>query len=242
MLPLAHRVTVALDRRSVSATIIAHSNQPNHMPRSVEKIPKLRSRGRENRRKLLREAQRLMLEHPDADSVKFSDVFEAAGVSRGSAYRIYDGIDDLMQDIGMDWVVNLAAYLRGSYPESRRENWPALCNFVIRRGAEYWTATADTLRLLPRLRTSGPESYRLAVTTIGDCVGEIFDRYFVMPEIPEWHDKLSFFTEICDITFADSVRNEGYISEQRIIEAEALARTYLAFFLPVDLPEQRQAS
>ncbi|NNF40754.1 MAG: TetR/AcrR family transcriptional regulator [Woeseiaceae bacterium] len=212
------------------------------MVRSVKKIPKLRSRGRENRRKLLREAQRLMLQQPDASSVKFSDVFEAAGVSRGSAYRIYDGIEDLLQDIATDWVVNMAAYLRGSRPEIRPATWAELSNFLVRRGAEYWVATEGTLRLLPRLRNASPGSYRLALEAMGLCVGDIFERYFTMPEIPLWPEKLSFYIQLCDITFADSMRTEGRVSEQRIVEAETLMHTYLAFFLPVDLPKKRQAS
>jgi AcrR family transcriptional regulator len=57
--------------------------------RSDQRIPKLRSRGRANRKKLLAVAQRLIEEHPGRP-VRFSDVFEAANVSRGSAYRIYD--------------------------------------------------------------------------------------------------------------------------------------------------------
>ena len=63
-----------------------------------------------------------------------------------------------------------------------------------------------------------------------------FNRYFVVPEIPGWLTKLSFFTQICDLTFADAVRNDGYISEERRIEAENLCRTYLAFHLPARLP------
>lgn len=212
------------------------------MSRSVRKIPNLRARGRENRRRLLREAQRLMLLQPDVDSVKFSDIFEAAGVSRGSAYRIYDGIDDLLQDIATDWVVNFVVFLESSRPESHPKNWSELGNFMVRCGAEYWTATADTLRLLPRLRTSGPESYRLAVQTVGKGVQDVFEHYFEMPDIPNWPQKVGFFVELCDLTFADSIRTEGVISEQRLIEAETLAHTYLAFFLPVDLPRRRQAS
>jgi AcrR family transcriptional regulator len=212
------------------------------MTRSVKKIPTLRARGRENRRKLLREAQRLMLERPGVDSVKFSDVFEAAGVSRGSAYRIYDGIDDLLHDIATDWVLSFVDELRGSDPEIQPENWAQLSDFVIRCGAEYWIATADTLRLLPRLRTSGPESYRLAVATVSRCVFDFFNRYFVMPDATNWPQKLGFFTEVCDLVFADAVRTEGRISDQRVIEAQILCRTYLALHLPADLPLHKQVS
>ncbi len=69
-----------------------------------------------------------------------------------------------------------------------------------------------------------------------DGFAVLFDRYFAVPEIPDWLSKLSFFTQICDITFADAVRREGYVSEQRQTEAEALCRTYLSFHLPAWLP------
>lgn len=211
------------------------------MTRSRNKIPKLRTRGRENRRKLLREAQRLMLEQPSV-VLKFSDVFEAAGISRGSAYRIYNGIDDLFQDIVTEWVTNFVDYIRSGDPDVRPDNWEQLSDFLVRRGAAYWAATADTLRLLPRLRANEPGSYRAAVKAMSQCMEDTFDRYFIMPDVPHWAHKLAFFAEICDVTFADAVRTEGRISEARIVEAETLARTYLAFHLPARLPLQQKAS
>lgn len=209
------------------------------MNRSAKRIPKLRTRGRENRRKLLREAQRLILEH-DGESLKFSDVFEAAGVSRGSAYRIYIGIDDLFQDVATEWVSNFVDSLRTADPDRQPENWAELSDFIVRRGAAYWAATTDTLRVLPRIRSGEPASYRLAVRAMSQCIAEIFERYFEVPEVPDWSHKLGFFTEICDITFADAMRSEGRISEQRLTEAETLCRTYLAFHLPGRLPQKVQ--
>lgn len=212
------------------------------MSRSVDKIPKLRARGRENRRKLLREAQRLMLEHRGEEALKFSDVFESAGVSRGSAYRIYDGIEDLFRDIATEWVTNFVDFMQGSDPDTRPQHWPELSDFIVRLGAMYWAATAETLRLLPRLRASQPDSYRLAVQAMSQVLVDLFDRYFIVPEIPHWSHKLGFMTELCDVAFADAVRTEGYISEERLKEASALGETYLSFHLPADLPARRVAS
>lgn len=212
------------------------------MNRSVDKIPKLRARGRENRRKLLREAQRLMLEQNSEDTLKFSDIFAAAGISRGSAYRIYDSIEDLFRDIATEWVTNFVAFMQGSYPDTKPEHWPELSGFVVRRGALYWSATAETLRLLPRLRASQPDSYRLAVKAMSQVLVELFDRYFIVPQIPHWSHKLGFLTELCDVTFADAVRTEGFISEERLKEASAVGETYLSFYLPADLPARRVAS
>ena len=211
------------------------------MTRSIKKVPKLRSRGRENRRKLLREAQRLMLAQQSHDSLKFSDVFEAAGVSRGSAYRIYDGIDDLFHDIVTEWVRNFVDFLRSSEPNRQPENWVELSDYIVRRGAEYWAATSDALRILPRLRNRQPQSYRLAVQAMSQVLVDMFDRYFVMREVPHWSHKLGFLTELCDVTFADAIRTEGRISEQRIIEAATIGRTYLEFHLPPDLPVRQKA-
>ncbi len=210
------------------------------MSRSTQRIPKLRTRGRENRRKLLREAQRLMLENNGAP-LKFSDVFEAAGVSRGSAYRIYIGIDDLLQDIATAWVNDFVEHLGKFEPDTYPDSWEQLSDNVIRSGAEYWDRTSDTLRLLPRIRSREPEGYRKAVQAMSQCLVDIFDRFFVVPEIAHWSHKLGFYTEICDMVFADAVRTKGHISDQRLDEAICLCRTYLGFHLPEQLQARRHA-
>ncbi len=181
-----------------------------------------------------------MLENNGAP-LKFSDVFEAAGVSRGSAYRIYIGIDDLLQDIATAWVNDFVEHLGKFDPENEPESWAHLSDSVIRTGAEYWDRTSDTLRLLPRIRSREPASYRKAVQAMSQCLVDIFDRYFVVPEIPHWSHKLGFYTEICDMTFADAVRTEGHISDERLDEAMMLCRTYLGIHLPGQLPARRQA-
>lgn len=210
------------------------------MSRSEQRIPKLRTRGRENRRRLLAEAERLLLES-DGSPLRFSDVFEAAGVSRGSAYRIYIGIDDLLQDLATEWISNFVDYLKNSDPGESPETWAQLSDFIVRRAADYWAETADTMRVLPRVRSSAPSSYNSAVRAMTNCLSEIFNRYFVVPEIPGWYSKMAFYTQICDIAFADAVRGEGRISEQRVTEAATLARTYLAFYLPTWLPARDEA-
>ena len=210
------------------------------MNRSEERIPKLRSRGKANRRKLLAEAERLLLAN-NGSPLKFSDVFEAAGVSRGSAYRIYIGIDDLLQDLATEWINNFVDFLDSSDPGVQPENWEQLSDFIVRQGATYWRDTSDTMRVLPRVRPGEPTSYNSAVRSMSSCLSDIFNRHFVIPEIDGWLGKLAFFTQICDITFADAVRSDGHISEQRLTEAETLCRTYLALHLPPWLPTRDRA-
>lgn len=205
------------------------------MNRSEQRIPKLRTRGRQNRRKLLAEAERLLLASNGAP-LKFSDVFEAAGVSRGSAYRIYIGVEDLLQDLATEWVSNFVAFLESSDPHTPPQTWTELSDFLVRRGARYWTETADTVRLLPRIRSNTPSSYSSAVQAMADCLAQIFDRYFIMPDVPDWHAKMAFFAKLCEVAFAAGVREGGHISEQRIVEAETLCRTYLGMYVPETVP------
>lgn len=205
------------------------------MNRSEERIPKLRTRGRANRRKLLRQAERLLAENPGAE-LRFSDVFQSAGVSRGSAYRIYIGADDLMQDLASEWINNFVDYLSDVNPEHTPETWQQLSDFIVEKGAGYWTQTANTLRVMPRVRSDAPASYKQALRELSYCLEALFARFFAMPEIENWRGKLSFYTQLCDAVFSDAVRHDDRITPERRREAQILCRTYLSFHVPEWVP------
>lgn len=205
------------------------------MSRSEKRIPRLRSRGRANREKLLREAERLLATN-NGKSLRFSDVFESAGVSRGSAYRIYNGIDDLMQDLAGEWVSNFISYLSDIEPPEQPENWTVLSDFIVERGAAYWAETKTTLKVMPRIRSNSPSSYKSAVSDLSECLARLFEIHFEMPIVPRWKYRLAFYTQLCDINFSDAVRADGYINDERLAQAQTLCRTYLSFHLPEQVP------
>jgi len=210
------------------------------MNRSEQRIPKLRTRGRENRRKLLKTAEKL-LAASHGEALRFSDVFDTAAVSRGSAYRIYIGIDDLMQDLASEWIDNLVAFLSEVRLEHTPDNWQQLSDFIIEKGADYWAQTADTLRVMPRVRSNAPESYKDSLRELSHCLANLFDRFFYMPEVRSWTGKLSFYTQLCDAIFSDAVRVDNRITVERMTEAQTLCRTYLSFHLPEWIPARRGA-
>ncbi len=215
------------------------SNRANS--RSDRRIPKLRTRGRANRQKLLVEAQRLIKAnggHP----LRFSDVFESAGVSRGSAYRIYNGIDDLMQDLASAWISNFVAYVRELDRIEQPETWAELSDHLVAHVAAYWVETADILRALPRVRSNVPESYGAAVKDLTKAFASVFDQYFEIPKIPDWLSTLAMYTSLGDTIFSDAVLREGRISEQRLAEAQKILETYLSFYLPTWLPARGTTS
>jgi len=207
--------------------------------RSEDRIPKLRTRGRANRRKLLREAERLLLAEHHGEPLRFSDVFESAGVSRGSAYRIYIGIDDLMQDLATEWITNAVTFLNEVRPDQPPQTWQELSDFIIEKGRDYWAETAETLRVMPRLRSNAPETHKTALREFSRCLAAVFDRFFVIPEIENWAGKLSFYLQLCDVVFSDSVRIDDRVTDERVAEAQAICKTYLALHLPDRVPTRQ---
>ena len=213
----------------------------NGETRSGRRIPKLRTRGRANRERLLTEAQKLIEEHGGKPE-RFSDVFEAAGVSRGSAYRIYDDIDDLMQDLSGTWINKFTSYIRNVDPESTAETWQELSDQMVASGGAYWVKTTRTLRVIPRVRVNAPESYRVAVRQMTRTVAEMFESRFIVPEIENWHDVINMYVQIGDMLFSDGVRRDGHVSHKCLGETQTMLKTYLSLHLPAWLPVREQAN
>jgi AcrR family transcriptional regulator len=208
--------------------------------RSDKRIPKLRTRGRANRQKLLAEAERMM-EKTGGQPVRFSDIFEAAGVSRGSAYRIYNGVDDLMQDLASEWINNFVVYLKEADIGIHADSWTALSDKVVQTSAAYWFETEETLRVLPRVRSNVPESYKSAVKDLTRAVADVLEQHFVVPEIPDWLAVVGMWVQLADTVFTDAVRREGRISESRLAEAQKICSTYLSIYLPAWLPSREDS-
>ena len=203
--------------------------------RSDTRIPKLRTRGRANRQKMLDVAERMM-EETGGRPIRFSDIFEAAKVSRGSAYRIYNGIDDLMQDLTSARINNFVSYISHADAGSGISTWVQLSDRILESTAAYWRNTEETLRVLPRVRSNVPENYKQATKDVNYAVADIFERYFVVPAISDWIAVIGMYTQIGDVVFSDAVRRDGHISASRLLEAQKLCSTYLSMYLPPSLP------
>jgi AcrR family transcriptional regulator len=209
--------------------------------RSDTRIPKLRTRGRANRQKMLAAAEHMM-EETGGQPIRFSDIFDAAKVSRGSAYRIYNGIDDLMQDLASYWINNFVSYISAAEAGTGISTWVQLSDRILESTAAYWADTEETLRVLPRVRSNVPESYRQAAKDMNHAVADIFERYFHIPDVPDWLAVVGMYTQIGDVVFSDAVRREGHISESRLLEAQKLCSTYLSLHLPPSLPARTSGS
>jgi len=190
---------------------------------------------------MLDEAERL-LEEAGGQPMRFSDIFEAAKVSRGSAYRIYNGIDDLMQDLASARINNFVSYISNVDAGYGISTWVQLSDRILESTAVYWRNTEETLRVLPRVRSNVPASYKQAAKDMNNAVAEIFERHFIVPVIPHWFSVIGMYTQIGDVVFSDAVRRDGHISASRLLEAQTLCSTYLSMHLPPSLPARASVS
>ncbi len=209
-------------------------------PRSGDRIPKLRTRGRANRQKLLDVAQQLLSERR-GEPLRFREVFETADISRGSAYRIYDGIQDLLQDLATDWLFGFARFLRRNKPPTGLDDWRELSDHILATAAVHWMATVEILVVVPRAPTYATEYYKTGVRDVVTTVAETFDSHFEMSKVPKWLTVLSLYLQIGDTIFADAVRQEGTISDACLAETQRLCATYLSYHLPDTLTPRGEA-
>jgi len=203
--------------------------------RSSGRIPNLKTRGRINRHKLLKAATELLRERRE-NAFRFNDVFKAAGVSRGSAYRIYNGLDDLMQDVTCEWIAGFIISIRAAHENVHPATWQELVDTMIESSARGWVASAGTLIALPRYHCVVPESYQDSIRELMQVFAELFNKFFDVPYVPGWFSVLGIGMQLSDVVFANAMRREGVISEHSIVEAQRVSRTYLAMHLPETIP------
>lgn len=181
-----------------------------------------------------------MLAETNGSPIRFCDVFDSAGVSRGSAYRIYKDIDDLMNDLSADWVEQFVEHLSGVRPPEPPQTWMELTDFIVKSGADFWAQTENTLRVMPRVRSTSPASYKASIHALAHKLEELYDQYFELPKISDWHSKLVFATQLCDFAYSEAVRADGVITRDRLREAQVLCKTYFGFYLPATVRPRRR--
>jgi AcrR family transcriptional regulator len=189
---------------------------------------------------LLAQAERMIAE-TSGEPIRFGAVFEAAGVSRGSAYRIYNGIDDLMQDLASVWINRFVGHINTASAGVSITSWEQLSDHLLESSASWWRGNEEVLRVLPRVRSNVPQSYKQAAKAVAGTIAGIFERYFVIPDVADWLAVVGMYVQLGDIVFSDAVRREGRISAPRLLEAQKLCNAYLAFYLPPLLPARPTA-
>ena len=193
----------------------------------------MRARGKARREKLLDAASELLSGHT-SEELTYKDIYRHAGVPPGSAYHFFDNIEDVFDGLLERFSLELYDLLVEPFQSEEIPNWMTLANKLVERGVDYYDRNpAARQTLMQPKQPQGRVSE--ADTRSGVAVQEIFNRYFILPEMNNPTRVFTFFTKFVNLIFSVSVTQHGTITEEMCEEAQTAGNGYLKMHLPEKL-------
>ena len=174
-----------------------------------------------------------MLGKVAVEELTFKQIADRAGVPEGSAYHFYANKYDLLRA--------LAGELSNRFIDAHKQpidpktiaSWHDLADLIVIRGAEVYEANPAAIQICLGGKTP-PEiklEDRINDRAVSAVIEEVFDRFFVLPDLPRKHDIFFYIVELVDVIFALSVAEHGEITPEMLQEAKRVARGYLGTYL-----------
>lgn len=198
-------------------------------------------RGR-TRRAILVEASRKLLREREIDEISLTDVADAAGIPKSSAYHFFSHVLDVFEAAASDMETEILKDL-DSVSAADCVDWRQAVTRFVGRGAAFFNANRDAMQLLIGPKT--PSAIKLKDRQNDFAIaGLLKDQISWSFELPELADTPEIFfraIEIADLFFGLSVIRHGFITEAFTDEAGRATCAYLSLYLPVVLPRTQPA-
>ncbi len=210
------------------------NNSPARQVVGKQRLRKnVQARGVARRRMLLDAARELLMEVP-IEELTFGQIATKAGVPEGSAYHFYANKYDLLS--------SLAVELSGQFLEAYQEpiddgtitTWHDLADLVIDRSADIYAVDHAAVQIFLGGKTP-PEIGMVDtgnVKRLSAVVIELFERYFVLPEIERVDNVFYYFVNLTDLMLSMSVIEHGEITPYMLEESKRAGKGYLRTYLP----------
>lgn len=194
------------------------------------------------RRAILVEASRALLREREIDEISLTDVAEAAGIPKSSAYHFFSHVLEVFEAAASDMEAEIHEDL-DSLSVADCTDWRQAVTRFVGRGAAYFNANRDAMQLLIGPKT--PSAIKLKDRQNDFAVaGQLRDgvsRHFELPELADTPEIFFRAIEIADLFFGLSVIRHGRITEAFTDEAARATCAYLSLYLPVVLPRVEPA-
>jgi AcrR family transcriptional regulator len=193
----------------------------------------VQQRGNERRNKLLVSAEKL-LESIPVEQLSFRQISEHAEVPEGSAYHFFANKYDLLTALASDMAEHFSDIYRAPIPAGAIHSWHELADLFVERAAQMYSnnPAATQIWLGGRMPPQVKLADRIGDRAVSDVIHEIFDSYFILPELPRKRDVFFFYMELADVILSLSVIEHGEITPSMLEEAKRAGRGYLATYLP----------
>ena len=213
------------------------------MPRETVGVRKkntgVRKRGRERREHLIRAAYDLLCER-SVENIAFIDIANRASIPEGSAYHFFSNKYDVFSALAEQLTGEFILALEKPFRLNQTISWQELVDQFINRGVRVYRKNPPAMQLFLGSKTP-PEiklQDRVNDRVVAETMLNVFSRYFVVPEIPDFEKVLYYFIEISDLILSLSLLENGKITNGMIEEAKHAGRGYLSFYLPETLKKR----
>ena len=129
------------------------------------------------------------------------------------------------------------ASARGTRTRYRKKNvtsWHDVVNIIVDRAVRIYRESPAAMQIWLSGRT--PAEVRLADHVsdkkVSSDIRSVFERFFVLPDLPAEYDIFFHFLELADVLLSLSIIENGKLTDQMIEEAKRAGRGYLGTYLP----------
>jgi AcrR family transcriptional regulator len=199
----------------------------------------VQQRGTERRRLLLSAAETLLATVP-VEELSFKRISEVAGVPEGSAYHFFANKYDLLTALAADLAERFAVAFQAPFASASIESWHDLSDLIVERAVEMYGSSPAATKIWLGGRTP-PEiklADRIANKSVSNVLQQLFEREFVLPDLPRDRDVFFHYMELADVILSLSVIQFGEITPVMLEEAQRAGRSYLSSYLPAVLERQ----
>jgi AcrR family transcriptional regulator len=193
----------------------------------------VQARGEERRGQLIDAARELLKEIP-VEELTFGQIAAKAGVPEGSAYHFYANKYDVLSSLAKELSVQFVESYKEPIDETTIRSWQDLADLVVDRTAAIYAVDLAAVQIFLSGRTPPEVGMvdRSSVRTVSAVLVDLFDRLFVLPDVPNIHNVFYYFVELTDLMLSLSVMENGEITSEFLEESKRAGKGYLGTYLP----------
>jgi len=200
--------------------------------------PKKRTQGRGRlRRAALIEACRALLKERELDEISLTEVAEAAGIPKSSAYHFFADIQEVYASTINDVLADINVAVEKA-ELTNPSDWSVIVHAFLGAGADYFNRNYDALQLVigPKTPSAIKQQDRISDKALAIELRRQISMHFKLPMDIVDLDVFVHSIEIVDLFFSMSVMHHKKITAAYRLEAGRASCAYIGLYLPPILP------
>lgn len=179
-------------------------------------------------------AARTLLVRDGVAGLSVYAVAELAQIPPSSVYHFFPSVPSLLEGLTADIHAAFRACLEAPIDPSTLRTWHDLSRLVEQRmlGLYNEDAAARQLILAQHGLSEVTQADRRHDIELGALMQDVFDRHFVLPQLPDDVDVFTLAMELGDRVYARSVQLHGEITARLAEEGMRVFDAYLGLYLP----------